>query len=158
LYLIPQDPSDAGRVDSLCHGSGFHSVHLILALVASQLLGLFHTAQVGLILFWNFQNQESEPHSHTAETITSTCLLPCCLTPKQEGLVMRVISSSHCLIISLSHCLILALVMKIWNGPIGKQESVFCAPSWHSSLNQNDQVWRLKTIKKDQVCVELEDA
>ena len=39
-YLIPQDPSNAGRVDSLCHGSGFHAMHLILALVASQLLGL----------------------------------------------------------------------------------------------------------------------
>ncbi len=39
-YLIPQDPSDARRVHSLWHGSGFHAVHLILALVASQLLWL----------------------------------------------------------------------------------------------------------------------
>jgi hypothetical protein len=39
-YLIPQDPSNAGRVDSLCHGSGFHAMHFILVFVASQLLGL----------------------------------------------------------------------------------------------------------------------
>jgi hypothetical protein len=39
-YVIPKDSSNAGRVDSFCHGSGFHAVQLIPALVALQLLGL----------------------------------------------------------------------------------------------------------------------
>jgi hypothetical protein len=65
-----------------------------------------NTPQVGLILFWNFQNQESEPQLHTAKTIMSTCPLPHCLTPQCKGFVMRVIS--YCLIVSLSHCLIVS--------------------------------------------------
>jgi hypothetical protein len=38
--LIPQDPSNAGWVNNLCHSTGFHVMDLILACVASQLLRL----------------------------------------------------------------------------------------------------------------------